>query len=137
MPSKKSSFFWFVVVLLFVSVPIHAADQPESFELRDSDRVIFLGDTLMEREQQSGWIELMLTTRYPDRNITFRNLGWSADTAAGNSRFGLSLLQAGYEPAEEGWTQLNKQLQDRGICWLRNGQLLRGGSGVAEVQVGI
>jgi lysophospholipase L1-like esterase len=54
----------------------------------------------------------MLTTRYADRNISFRNLGWSGDTPAGDSRFGLSLLQAGREPADEGWKQLLRQLEE-------------------------
>lgn len=89
-----------------------AADKPAPFELREGDRVVFLGDTFIEREQHYGWIELMLTTRFPDRNVTFRNLGWSADTPAGDSRFGLSLLQAGREPADEGWKMLVKQLED-------------------------
>ena len=85
---------------------------PAPFELKDGDRVVFLGDTFIEREQYYGWIELMLTTRFPDRNVTFRNLGWSADTPAGDSRFGLSVLQAGKEPADEGWKMLVKQLED-------------------------
>jgi glucose/arabinose dehydrogenase/lysophospholipase L1-like esterase len=82
------------------------------FELKDGDRVIFLGDTLIEREQHYGWIELMLTTRFPDRNVTFRNLGWSADTPNGESRLGLSLRQAGLEPEGEGWELLQKQIAD-------------------------
>ena len=81
------------------------------FELQDGERVVFLGDTLIERAQYHGWIELMLTTRFADRNITFRNLGWSADTPDGDSRLGLSLLQAGHEPAGESWQQLVKQLE--------------------------
>lgn len=89
-----------------------SAVSAQSFELKDGDRVVFLGDTLMEREQHYGWIELMLTTQFPDRNVTFRNLGWSADTPAGDSRFGLSLLQAGLEPADEGWRLLQKQIEE-------------------------
>src|SRR5262245_36574299 len=60
--------------------------RPASFELRDGDRVVFLGDTLMEREKDYAYVELMMTLRFPDRNITFRNLGWSADTPEGQSR---------------------------------------------------
>ena len=82
------------------------------FELKDGDRVIFLGDTLIEREQSYGWIELMLTTRFPDRNVTFRNLGWSADLPDGESRLGLSLAQAGVEPAGEAWKLLQKQIEE-------------------------
>ena len=83
----------------------------ESFELKNGDRVAFLGDALIEQEQYAGWIELMMTAAFPDRDVTFRNLGWSADTPSGTSRCGLSLLQAGLEPADEGWKQLLKQLE--------------------------
>ncbi len=87
------------------------AQAPVAFELRDGDRVVFLGDALLEREQYYGYIELALTTRFPERHVTFRNLGWSADTPAGDSRCGLSLLQAGLEPPEEGWKQLQEQIR--------------------------
>ena len=81
-----------------------------AFDPRDGELVAFLGDAFIEREQYHGWIELALTTRFPERNIRFRNLGWSADTPAGESREGLSLLQAGLEPPDEGWKQLLGQL---------------------------
>ncbi|HZO83674.1 MAG TPA: hypothetical protein VFC26_00545, partial [Verrucomicrobiae bacterium] len=56
------------------------AQNTNQFELRDGDRVVLLGDTFIEREQRYGHIEYFFTTHWPDRNITFRNLGWSADT---------------------------------------------------------
>lgn len=99
----------FTGVLALVSATSVVAAPP--FELRDGDRVVLIGDTLIEREQHYGWIELALTTRFPDRNVTFRNIGWSADTPAGDSRFGLSLLQAGLEPPDEGWKQLREQIR--------------------------
>ena len=52
----------------------------------DENRVVFLDDTLMEREKDYGYIEMMMTLRFPERNVTFRNLGWSADTPMGTSR---------------------------------------------------
>jgi putative heme-binding domain-containing protein len=63
-----------------------SAAPAKPFELRDGDRVVFLGDTLVEREKDYGYIELMMTLRFPERNVTFRNLGWSADTPVGISR---------------------------------------------------
>src|SRR5262245_24380663 len=63
-------------------------ERPASFELRDGDRVVLLGDTLIEREQAHGFVELTLAARFPDRNVLFRNLGWSADTPQGESRVG-------------------------------------------------
>jgi lysophospholipase L1-like esterase len=65
-------------------------DLDKPFELADGDRVVFLGNTFIEREQTYGYLELALTTYWPDRNITFRNLGWSGDTVTGiaRARFG-------------------------------------------------
>ena len=65
----------------FASVALGA-----SFEFEDGDRVVFVGDTLAEREQLYGYIEQRLTVEFPDRNVTFRNLGWSGDTIRGEAR---------------------------------------------------
>jgi len=73
-----------------------------AFELKDGDRALLLGDAFIEREQYEGWIEIAATTQFPDRAVTFRNLGWSADTPAGDSRNGLSLVPAGNEPTQDG-----------------------------------
>jgi len=66
------------------------------FQLIDGDRVIFLGDTLIERAQSNDYVETALTSRYPDRHIVFRNLGWSADTVFGDSRAGFGSVIDGY-----------------------------------------
>jgi len=81
-----------------------------AFEFDDGDRVALVGDAFIEREQYQGWIEIAATVQFPERNVTFRNLGWNADTPAGDSRSGLSLLQAGREAPDEGWQQLQNQL---------------------------
>ena len=100
------------LLTLFLSVLLHRASAAPRFEFMDGEKVVFLGDSFIEREQYAGWIELAATTQFPERNVTFRNLGWSADTPAGDSRNGLSLVQAGREPAGEGWSQLLKQLTE-------------------------
>ena len=56
------------------------------FELAEGDRVVFIGDTLIEQENRHGHLEYMMTTQHPDRTVTFRNLGWSADLPTGISR---------------------------------------------------
>lgn len=64
-----------------------AADpQPKPFELKDGDRVVWIGSTLVEREQRYGYWETALLAANPDKNITFRNLGWSGDTVHGEAR---------------------------------------------------
>ncbi|MCA9133825.1 MAG: PQQ-dependent sugar dehydrogenase, partial [Planctomycetales bacterium] len=107
MPCMKPMFLLAVSLLL----PLASGWLPAAeFELREGDRVVLLGDALIEQEQYAGWLEVMLTTAFEQHNVSFRNLGWSGDTPAGVSRQGLSLLQAGHEPAEEGWRQLQSQL---------------------------
>lgn len=113
--TRNTNLFWFVVlwispvlVTMTEMRPLHAA---EPFELRDGDRVVMIGDGLIEQEQYFGWIEVMMTTAFPDRDVTFRNLGWNADTPSGDSRSGLSLVQAGYEPEGEALRQLQNQIE--------------------------
>lgn len=67
-----------------------------ALELKDGDRVVFLGDALFEHEGRLGYLETELTERWPDRTITFRNLGWTGDTVWGGSR-------AFFETAKEGF----------------------------------
>ncbi len=73
------------------------ADEPPRFPFRDGDRIVLVGDTLVERDQRYGFLETILTIRNPDKNLTFRNLGWSGDTVAGISRSGFDPPAAGYE----------------------------------------
>lgn len=58
----------------------------EAFELRDGDRVVFLGDTFFEREGVYGHIEARLTAAFPGRTVTYRNLAWAGDTPTGRAR---------------------------------------------------
>jgi lysophospholipase L1-like esterase len=53
------------------------------FTFRSGERVVLLGDTFLEREQGHGDIEFLLTTHYPDRDVTFRNLGRQGLAAGG------------------------------------------------------
>ena len=56
------------------------------FTLKDGDRVVFLGNSIFENDFQFGYLEMMLTTRFPDKGVTFRNLGWTGDNVWGEGR---------------------------------------------------
>jgi lysophospholipase L1-like esterase len=92
----------FVLVCAASTVQAQPASPP--FELKDGDRVVLLGGTFIERDQTYGYLETLLTARYPDRSITFRNLGWSGDTVWGEarSRFG---------PPTEGFAHLRQHVE--------------------------
>ncbi len=73
------------------------------FALADGDRVVFLGNTLIEREQGHGYWELALTARFPKAKVIYRNLGWSGDTVFGDAR-------AGFGNAADGFKQLKEHV---------------------------
>ncbi|MBP86961.1 MAG: hypothetical protein CMJ64_09620 [Planctomycetaceae bacterium] len=70
-----------LIVLTAVFAVFATTSAAAPFELRDGDRVVFVGGSFIERMQQHGYLETLLTTVHRDRNITFRNLGWSGDNA--------------------------------------------------------
>lgn len=82
-----------LLVLLAAMSPARADD----FKLLEGDRVVLIGGTLIEREQKYGYWETALTLAHPDKNITFRNLGWSGDTVWGESRASFDPPAIGYK----------------------------------------
>jgi hypothetical protein len=93
-----------LALLACVPMTAHTADaekKAEPFTLKDGDRVVLLGNTLIEREQRYGYWELALTARFPDKNIQFRNLGWSGDTVWGQARAGFGDQAAGFKHLKE------------------------------------
>ncbi|MEO7517100.1 MAG: PVC-type heme-binding CxxCH protein [Verrucomicrobiota bacterium] len=87
----------------FLFVSTVKAAQP--FEIFDGDRVVLLGDTLIEREQEFGFLETRLYTRFSERKFIVRNLGWSADTPFGESRARFDFAQTG-----KGFEQIKEQI---------------------------
>ncbi|WP_234364111.1 GDSL-type esterase/lipase family protein [Lunatibacter salilacus] len=72
---------------IFLPYTTHAQVRDDlPFELKNGDRVVFLGNALMENEQVYNYLEFRLTRHWPERNITFRNLGWSGDNVFGEAR---------------------------------------------------
>ena len=56
-----------------------SADDSTKLELKKGDRIILIGNTLAERMQYFGHFETLLHSRFPDLNLVFHDLGWSAD----------------------------------------------------------
>ncbi len=100
---RPGAAFWAGLLwLALAACPAIAA--PPAFELKDGDRVVLLGGTFIEREQSYGHVEALLTSRFSNRNVTYRNLGWSGDTVWGEarSRFG---------PPAEGFDHLKQHVE--------------------------
>lgn len=83
----RSVFSFLIACVTLYALPTGAYGQvTPGFELQHGDRVVFLGDGLFEVAHDYGWLEYALTTRWPNRRVAFRNIGWSGDTPSGTSR---------------------------------------------------
>lgn len=89
-----------VVVGLAAAANALAADPPR-FEWKDGDRVVMIGDTLIERDQQFGYLETLITAQNREKSITFRNLGWSGDTVFGHAQAGFGKPADGFKHVVE------------------------------------
>ena len=56
-----------ICVYLFTGFGIKSSVLAGDFSLHEGDRVVFLGSTLIEREQRYGYWETMLTARNPNK----------------------------------------------------------------------
>ncbi len=55
-------------------------------ELRQGERIALVGGSLAERMNLFGYFETLLHTRFPDKQLVFRNFGWPADEVGNQQR---------------------------------------------------
>ena len=82
---------------------VHAAGESRKLTLEDGDRVLLIGDVLIERENNYGVLETKMRQEFPGKKFAVRNLGYSGDTPLGASR-------ASFDPVAKGVEQLEEQL---------------------------
>ncbi len=91
----------FLFLFLLIFLPSTRAADP--FEIMEGDRVLLLGDTLLERENTYGYLETRMHEQFPDRHFTVRNLSWAGDTPRGVSR-------ASFDGPDKGWERLKESI---------------------------
>lgn len=89
-----------LVSWLCLSASSSAADQTP-FGFKHGDRIVLLGDDLIERNQKHGYLETLLTQLNPEKHLIFRNLGWSGDTVFGDARAGFGKRADGFKQLKE------------------------------------
>src|SRR5262249_49492717 len=60
-------------------LPAGEARPAASLDLRRGDRISIIGNPLADRLQHDGWLETYFYSRFPNLDLVFRNLGFSAD----------------------------------------------------------
>lgn len=59
--------------------PSQAVAQNAGLNLAHGDHISIIGNTLADRMQHEGWLETVLHVRFPEHELTIRNLGYSGD----------------------------------------------------------
>lgn len=98
-----------LALLMLLPTAVIAAEKPK-VEFLDGDRIVFVGNEFFEREADRCYIETELTTRFPDKNLTFRNLGYSGDTVRADAR-NLCSGWAVFGPADQGFDRLKNLVE--------------------------
>lgn len=81
-----------------------APRQPTTFEFQDGDRLVLIGNTVLEREQRYGSFEPRLALALGETKVSVRNLAWSGDTVFGHAR-------SYFGPPEEGLQRMATHLE--------------------------
>lgn len=92
----------FITLIASSSYSLRAAT---SLDLQDNDTIVLLGNTVIERAQKYGHLETALNLATTQKNLKFRNLGWSGDTVLGTAR-------SYFGPPSEGFSRLRDDLTE-------------------------
>ncbi|QDU10580.1 PVC-type heme-binding CxxCH protein [Gimesia aquarii] len=68
-----------ISVTIFAAAHGHAQEGQQHLEVKPHDRIVLIGNTFFERMQDAGYFETLLHSRFPEKELVVRNLGWSAD----------------------------------------------------------
>ena len=68
----------FVFLSIFLFVAAGAVGEPV-LTLHSGDHIAIVGNALADRMQHSGYLESLIQSRFPEHNLSFRNLGFSGD----------------------------------------------------------
>ena len=93
-----------LLIALALSLMVGTVHSDETIGFKKGDRVVFVGPTFVERTARFGHLETALTLAMPEKELIFRNLGWSADTVMGESR--------GYEKPQSGYANLLRSIRE-------------------------
>ena len=106
-------------ISLFATVDCLAAE-PE-LQLKKGDSIAYIGNTLADRMQHHGWLETYIQALFPEHELTFRNLGYSADEVKRRDR-------ADNFGSPDQW--LTKVQADIVFCFFGRNEALNGDAGL-------
>jgi hypothetical protein len=89
-------------------------------QIEKGDSVAYIGNTLADRMQHHAWLESYIQALFPEHDLTFRNLGYSADEVKRRDR-------ANNFGSPDQW--LTKVQADTVFCFFGRNEALSGDAG--------
>ena len=83
---KRSALIASSLIFLSACTPSQKPASAPRLQPGEGDRIVFLGNAFFEQAIRHGELETSLALRWPEKNLSFRNIGWSGDTVFGQSR---------------------------------------------------
>lgn len=80
-----------------LELPAQKLGSRSALEFKQSERILFLGSSLFENELKKGYLEYAISSRWPDKELTFRNLGWMGDNVYAEARSTFTTPPSPYE----------------------------------------
>ncbi|MGB2499727.1 MAG: GDSL-type esterase/lipase family protein, partial [Mariniblastus sp.] len=102
-PFLTKTVFFLCLVLSGLFLQNAATGQDKKLELQNGDRIVFLGSEFIEQQIKYNYLETELTLRWPDRQISFTNLGWAGDNPS-------AIARGYFGGAQEGFRRLLEEL---------------------------
>ena len=113
------------IVALILQMSVFPAANSQGAEptlqINKGDHVACIGNTLADRMQHHGWLETYIQALFPEHNLTFRNLGYSADEVKRRDR-------ANNFGSADQW--LTKVKADVVFCFFGRNEALNGDDGL-------
>jgi len=112
----------FLLTLCTTLLSSQIAAQENALLLKKGEHIAYIGNTLADRMQHHAWLETYIQALHPDLNLTFRNLGYSADEVKRRDR-------ANNFGNPDQW--LTKVKADTIFCFFGRNEALNGDAGLA------
>lgn len=80
-----------------LDLPAQRLGSNAPLEFEKSERILFLGGALFENELKNGYLEYVISSRWPDKDLTFRNLGWVGDNVYAEARSTFTTPPSAYQ----------------------------------------
>lgn len=112
-----------------LDLPAQKPGNPSSLEFNQGDRILFLGSSLFENELEKGYLEFAISSRWPDKDLTFRNLGWTGDNVFAEAR---STFTTPPTPYQQLFQQIRSTNPDHVLIAYGGVESQKGAAGVNE-----